>query len=482
MNTEEIARIVGDQRAYFKTHATFDVDARRRALVSLRDAVRAHEADIAHALKTDLGKSHDEAYMCEIGTSLSEIRHQIAHVARWSRPRLRPCDLANAVSVCKTQAVPYGVTLIMAPWNYPFLLTLEPLAGALAAGNTVVIKPSAYAPASSAVLKQICEEAFDPCLVTVVEGGRAENEALLDECWDKIFFTGSVSVGKLVMERASKNLTPVTLELGGKSPCIVDATANLKVAARRIAFGKWLNVGQTCVAPDYLLVDTRVHDELLGLITVDAYVLIVMFIVFKIIDKTIGLRVPAEVEIDGLDIHEHGLASAYAGFSISDANAAAMVPNENTDLGEDDASKASAVQMNAAVPVVKEPAVIHDGIYDTGMHKVSIIAKLSKFDPLKTALNDLGVTGMTVTQVMGCGIQKGTTEKYRGVPVDSTLLPKIKVEVIVSKISVDAVVDAAKKALYTGHIGDGKIFVYNVTRVVKIRTGEEDFAALQDVE
>ena len=198
MNTEEIARIVGDQRAYFKTHATFDIDARRRALASLRDAVRAHEADIAHALKTDLGKSHDEAYMCEIGTSLSEIRHQIAHVARWSRPRLRPCDLANAVSVCKTQAVPYGVTLIMAPWNYPFLLTLEPLAGALAAGNTVVIKPSAYAPASSAVLKQICEEAFDSRLVTVVEGGRAENEALLDECWDKIFFTGSVPVGKLV--------------------------------------------------------------------------------------------------------------------------------------------------------------------------------------------------------------------------------------------------------------------------------------------
>ena len=222
--------------------------------------------------------------------------------------------------------------------------------------------------------------------------------------------------------------------------------------------------------------------QLLGLITVDAYVVIVMFIIFKIIDKTIGLRVPAEVEIDGLDIHEHGLTSAYAGFSISDANAAAMVPNENTDLGEDDASKASAVQMNAAVPVVKEPAVIHDGIYDTGMHKVSIIAKLSKFDQLKTALNDLGVTGMTVTQVMGCGIQKGTTEKYRGVPVDSTLLPKIKVEVIVSKISVDAVVDAAKKALYTGHIGDGKIFVYNVDRVVKVRTGEEDTDALQDVE
>ena len=222
--------------------------------------------------------------------------------------------------------------------------------------------------------------------------------------------------------------------------------------------------------------------QVLGVICVAAWVLVSMTVIFTIIKKTIGLRVTEKEEIDGLDIHEHGLTSAYAGFSISDANAAAMVPNENTDLGEDDASKASAVQMNAAVPVVKEPAVIHDGIYDTGMHKVSIIAKLSKFDQLKTALNDLGVTGMTVTQVMGCGIQKGTTEKYRGVPVDSTLLPKIKVEVIVSKISVDAVVDAAKKALYTGHIGDGKIFVYNVTRVVKIRTGEEDFAALQDVE
>ena len=138
-----------------------------------------------------------------------------------------------------------------------------------------------------------------------------------------------------------------------------------------------------------------------------------MFIIFKLIDKFIGLRVPAEVEIDGLDIHEHGLASAYAGFSISDANSAVMVPNENTDLGEDDVTKATDKQISAAVPVMREPSpVIHDGVYDTGMHKVSIIAKLSKFDQLKTALNDLGVTGMTVTQVMGCGIQKGTSEKY----------------------------------------------------------------------
>ncbi len=221
--------------------------------------------------------------------------------------------------------------------------------------------------------------------------------------------------------------------------------------------------------------------QALGIIAVDAYVLIVMFVVFKLIDKFIGLRVPAEVEIDGLDIHEHGLASAYAGFAIHDATGAGMSVNENTDLGEDDPVKATASQLNAAVQVVREQ-VIKDGVYDTGMHKVAIVVKLSKFDALKTALNELGVTGMTVTQVMGCGIQKGTDEKYRGVPVDSTLLPKVKVEVIVSSISVDAVIDAAKKALYTGHIGDGKIFVYNVTRVVKVRTGEENFAALADVE
>ncbi len=225
----------------------------------------------------------------------------------------------------------------------------------------------------------------------------------------------------------------------------------------------------------------QLSTQALGVVSVLAYVLAVMFVAFKIIDKTIGLRVPAQVEIEGLDIHEHGLASAYSGFAISDVTDSGMDVNANTDLGEDDAEKASATQIDAAVPVVKEQ-VLPSEAYDTGMHKVSIIVKLSKFDTLKKALNDLGVTGMTVTQVMGCGIQKGTSEKYRGIPMDSTLLPKVKVEVIVSKISVDSVVEAAKKALYTGHIGDGKIFVYNVTRVVKVRTGEENFAALQDVE
>ena len=221
--------------------------------------------------------------------------------------------------------------------------------------------------------------------------------------------------------------------------------------------------------------------QALGIVSVAAYVLIVMFIVFKIIDKTVGLRVPAEIEIDGLDIHEHGLASAYSGFAINDMTGMDMDVNENTDLGEDDYEKASERQINAAVKVVNKKTIV-DGVYDTGMHKVSIICRLSKFDALKTALNELGVTGITMTQVMGCGIQKGAGEKYRGVEMDANLLPKVKVEVVVSKIPVDSVIEAAKKALYTGHIGDGKIFVYNVTRVVKVRTGEEDFAALQDVE
>ena len=220
--------------------------------------------------------------------------------------------------------------------------------------------------------------------------------------------------------------------------------------------------------------------QALGIIAIDAYVLVVMFIAFKIIDKTIGLRVPAQVEIDGLDIHEHGLASAYSGFAIADITNMDMDINDNTDLGEEDVTRASEAQQNAAVKVVQEPALVPS--LDTGMHKISIICRLSKFDELKKALNELGVTGMTMTQVMGCGIQKGSTERYRGAIVDSTLLPKVKVEVIVSKIPVEKVIAAAKKALYTGHIGDGKIFVYNVAKVVKVRTGEEDFAALQDVE
>ena len=221
--------------------------------------------------------------------------------------------------------------------------------------------------------------------------------------------------------------------------------------------------------------------QALGIVSVAVYVLAVMFIAFKIIDKTVGLRVPAQVELDGLDIREHGLASAYSGFAINDMTGMDMDINEKTDLGEDNYEKASKGQIDAAVKVIRRQTSV-DGVYDTEMHKVSIICRLSKFDALKTALNTLGVTGITMSQVMGCGIQKGAEEKYRGIPLDANLLPKVKVEVVVSRIPVDSVIEAAKKALYTGHIGDGKIFVYNVTRVVKVRTGEENYAALQDVE
>jgi Amt family ammonium transporter len=222
--------------------------------------------------------------------------------------------------------------------------------------------------------------------------------------------------------------------------------------------------------------------QLLGIVSVIAWTVVTITLCFLLIKATLGLRVTEEEEITGLDITEHGLPSAYSGFAISDISAT-MAVNENTDLGEAAYDKASEKQRDAAVPVVRE-YVVGEGspLVDTGMHQVSIIVKLARFDVLKTALNELGVTGMTVTQVMGCGIQKGAGEFYRGVEMDATLLPKVKVDVVISKISVDSVIQAAKKALYTGHIGDGKIFVYNVSKVVKVRTGEEDYAALQDVE
>jgi len=218
--------------------------------------------------------------------------------------------------------------------------------------------------------------------------------------------------------------------------------------------------------------------QLIGFVSVAAWTAVTITIVFQVIKVTVGLRASQEEEIVGLDAMEHGLASAYSGFSIMDVSGAMVMDvNENTSLGVEDYDAASAVQKDAAVKVAQVPVASA-----TGMYKVAIIAKLSRYDKLRKAMNDLGVTGMTVTQVMGCGIQKGAGEKYRGVEMDATLLPKVKVEVVVSKIPVDTVVEAAKKALFTGHIGDGKIFVYNVDKVVKVRTGEEDFDALQDVE
>ncbi len=221
--------------------------------------------------------------------------------------------------------------------------------------------------------------------------------------------------------------------------------------------------------------------QIVGVVSVCAWTAVTITIAFFIINAAAGLRVTAEEEIVGLDSCEHGLPSAYAGFSIMDiSNTMTMEVNENTDLGNAEYESASAVQKNAAVKVVKMPDAAAASA--AGIFKVVIISKLSRYEKVKKVMNDLGVTGMTVTQVMGCGIQKGAGEMYRGVEMDATLLPKVKIEVVVSKIPVDSVIEAAKKALYTGHIGDGKIFVYNVDKVVKIRTGEEDFAALQDVE
>ena len=218
--------------------------------------------------------------------------------------------------------------------------------------------------------------------------------------------------------------------------------------------------------------------QALGLVSVAAWVLVTMFIIFKVIDKVIGLRVPEQIEIDGLDFAEHGLPTAYAGFAISDptyANLELVDPNEGTDLGEDDIERASEAKVNAAVPVVTAPV-------STGMHNISVCCKASKLDELKCELNKIGITGMTVSQVTGYGLQKGAGEKYRGVEVDARLLSKVKIEIVVGNIPYQKVVDVIKRVLYTGHIGDGKIFVYGVEKVFKVRTGEEDLLALTDRE
>ncbi len=222
--------------------------------------------------------------------------------------------------------------------------------------------------------------------------------------------------------------------------------------------------------------------QLLGFVSVAAWAAIGMFIVFTIIKAIFGLRVSEEEEIEGLDSMEHGLASAYAGFSIVDMNASSMIANENTSLGVDEYEKASEAAKKASVPVENHAETLKGTSLETGINKVVIITKLSRYDKIKKALNDIGVTGITVTQVTGCGIEKGAGQMYRGVEMDLTLLPKIKLEVVVSRIPVDTVIEVAKKTLYTGKIGDGKIFVYPVSRVVKIRTGEENYDALQDVE
>lgn len=250
------------QRAYFAQGRTKPLEVRLEVLRKLQRWLRANDEKVMAALKADLNKAQFEAYATEVGIVLEEVRHALRHLRRWARDKRVATPITQFPSRSFIRYEPFGVALIMSPWNYPFMLTLAPLVGAIAAGNCAVVKPSAYAPKTSAVIADMAREVFDPAHVTVVEGGRRENEALLGQRFDYIFFTGSVAVGKIVMAAAAQYLTPVSLELGGKSPCIVDETADIPLAAKRIVWGKCLNAGQTCVAPDYLFVHSSVKREL----------------------------------------------------------------------------------------------------------------------------------------------------------------------------------------------------------------------------
>ncbi len=264
MTEQQIAQIVEKQRRFFATGKTLPRAFREKALDDLKTAILRHEAHIDAALKADLGKGRTEGYMCETGMTLAELSWMRRHLAGLMRDKTVYTPISQFAARSFRSPSPYGVTLIMSPWNYPLMLTLEPLIDALAAGNTAVVKPSAYSPETSRVIQTILSECFPPEYVYVVTGGRAENQALLEQKFDKIFFTGGKTVGREVLRHAAEYLTPVTLELGGKSPCIVDATANLKLAAKRIVFGKYLNCGQTCVAPDYLYCEASIRDQLVA--------------------------------------------------------------------------------------------------------------------------------------------------------------------------------------------------------------------------
>lgn len=262
MTEQEIATILAKQRAFFASGRTIPVSFRQAQLHKLKRSMLAHEKDLNEALQKDLGKSRMESYMCEVGLTLSELTWMQRHLSSLSAKKRVPTPLAQFAARSFRSPSPYGTVLIMSPWNYPVLLTLEPLIDAIAAGNTAIVKPSAYAPYTCEVMKQIIEESYPQSYVAVVTGGRAENQTLLQQRFDMIFFTGGKTVGREVLRHAAEYLTPVTLELGGKSPCIVDSSAKIKLAARRIVFGKYLNCGQTCVAPDYVLCDKTIRDEL----------------------------------------------------------------------------------------------------------------------------------------------------------------------------------------------------------------------------
>lgn len=261
MTANEIQDLLEKQRSFYHSGATIPVSFRIEQLKKLYSAVKKYENEIGEALTADLGKSNYEGFMCETGLVLSEISYLIRHTKKFAKRKTARTPLAQFPSHSFWQPMPYGNTLIMSPWNYPFLLSVEPLADAISAGNTAIVKPSAYSPATSAMIEKIIAECFPAEYVAVVTGGRAENAALLEQKFDFVFFTGSQAVGKEVLRHSAEHLTPTVLELGGKSPCIVDAGANIKLAAKRIVFGKFLNCGQTCVAPDYILCHASVKDE-----------------------------------------------------------------------------------------------------------------------------------------------------------------------------------------------------------------------------
>lgn len=252
--------LINRQKAFFRNGKTLSVSFRKRCLMDLRRAVIEMEPEINAALAEDLGKPATESYMCETGMTLAALSHAIRNIRKYTRKKRAATPLAQFPARSYIIPEPYGCVLVMSPWNYPFLLALSPAVSAIAAGNTVIIKPSEYSPATSAVVKKIVERIFQPEHVAVVEGDVKTSSELLEQRLDYIFFTGSTSVGKIVMGKAAEHLTPVTLELGGKSPVIVDRNVDIRTAARRIVFGKFLNCGQTCVAPDYVLV----HEDIAG--------------------------------------------------------------------------------------------------------------------------------------------------------------------------------------------------------------------------
>lgn len=261
MNTDQL---LACQRKFFRSGATLPVAFRIEMLKKLYDAVKRYEKEIGEALARDLGKSDFEGFMCETGLVLTELHYMICHTRRFAAGHRVHTPLAQFASRSYTKPAPYGNVLIMSPWNYPFLLTMDPLADAIAAGNTAIVKPSAYSPATSAIIEKIIGACFPPEYVAVVTGGRRENADLLQKKFDFIFFTGSQNVGREVLRQAAGNLTPAVLELGGKSPCIIDSTAKLPLAAKRVVFGKYLNCGQTCVAPDYVLCHSSVKDQFIN--------------------------------------------------------------------------------------------------------------------------------------------------------------------------------------------------------------------------